>query len=64
MLEDIIRALSLVMIIEGIMPFAFPSKWRSSVFQLASLDDKKLRTIGMAVMIAGLLGLQAVKYLA
>ena len=64
MWEDIFRALALVLIIEGIMPFAFPGKWRASIFQLASLDDKKLRTMGVSVMIIGLLGLQMVRYLA
>nr|WP_277608719.1 DUF2065 domain-containing protein [Microbulbifer elongatus] len=48
-----IRAIGLVLIIEGILPFLYPKRWRALVQQLASVDNRSLRTAGLVSMLAG-----------
>ncbi len=50
---EILTALALVLIIEGMVPFVGPSKYRQIVSQMAMLSDNHLRTVGLVVMIAG-----------
>ena len=43
------------MIIEGIMPFVAPARWRELIIQVAGLDDRALRRMGLVSMGLGLL---------
>ena len=54
------RALALVMVIEGLLPFAAPSQWRRALFTVAQMENHKLRLIGLASMVAGLVLLQLI----
>jgi uncharacterized protein YjeT (DUF2065 family) len=54
---EIAIAFCLVMILEGILPFLYPHRWRGMVEQLANIDDRTLRIIGLLSMLAGVLGL-------
>lgn len=56
-LYEIAIAFFLVMILEGILPFLYPSRWREMVEQLGKVDDRTLRIIGLLSMLAGVLGL-------
>ena len=58
---EILTALALVLIIEGMVPFVGPSKYRQIVAQIAMLSDNHLRTVGLVVMIAGLILLFVVR---
>jgi uncharacterized protein YjeT (DUF2065 family) len=51
---EILTALALVLIIEGMVPFVGPGRYRQIVAQIAGLSDNHLRTVGLIVMIAGL----------
>jgi uncharacterized protein YjeT (DUF2065 family) len=51
---ELLTALSLVMIIEGIMPFISPGRWRELVLQVVGLDDSALRRMGLISMALGL----------
>ena len=53
MWENIIPALALVLVIEGILPFLSPKSWRDAMSQAAQLPDKVLRSFGFASMMAG-----------
>jgi uncharacterized protein YjeT (DUF2065 family) len=55
--DELLRALALVMVIEGILPFAMPAQWRQAMLTFAGLDSRRLRLIGLASMISGLLAL-------
>jgi uncharacterized protein len=46
-------ALCLVLVIEGIIPFAYPKRWKEMVFMLAEVDDRTMRLIGFASMVVG-----------
>lgn len=50
-----LTALALVLVFEGLLPFAAPARYRKMVDELARLSDNSLRTVGLAVMLAGLL---------
>ncbi|MCV6627230.1 MAG: DUF2065 domain-containing protein [Cellvibrionaceae bacterium] len=53
MWEDWARALCLLLVLEGIIPFLNPGRWRSLVSQLAQVDDRHIRTTGLVCMLAG-----------
>ena len=53
-------AICLVLVIEGMLPFAAPGLWRKSVAQLAQLDDKSLRIVGLISMVVGTVALYIV----
>lgn len=51
--SDLLAALALYLVLEGIMPFLSPGAARRAMQALASMDDNKLRTMGLISMIAG-----------
>jgi uncharacterized protein YjeT (DUF2065 family) len=55
MAEILLTALALVLVFEGLLPFAAPGRYRKMVDQLARLSDNHLRGVGLAIMLAGLL---------
>ncbi|MCH8944736.1 MAG: DUF2065 domain-containing protein [Proteobacteria bacterium] len=61
MATEVLTALALVLIIEGLLPFMSPRKYRELVAEIAQLGDNHIRTIGLVVMIAGLLTLFLVR---
>ncbi len=58
---EILTAVALLMIIEGMLPFVGPGRYKRLVAQIAGLSDNHLRTVGLAAMIAGLLLLYFVR---
>ncbi len=44
-----------MLVFEGLMPFAFPQRWREVFRSLLELSDGQIRFIGMACIGAGLL---------
>jgi uncharacterized protein YjeT (DUF2065 family) len=57
LLYELFLAFCLMLIIEGILPFLYPQRWRALVEQLSEIDNSALRIIGLASMLAGLFGL-------
>jgi uncharacterized protein YjeT (DUF2065 family) len=53
--HDLLNALALLLILEGLMPFLSPARLKQTYAQLLELPDKTLRTIGLASVIAGIL---------
>ncbi len=60
MWHDILVALALVLVIEGILPFLNPGGWRSAMLGAARLDDRSLRLIGLVSMVLGVIMLYLV----
>lgn len=50
-----LAALGLMLVLEGIMPFLFPSVWRQTLGKLAQLQDGQMRFVGLTLMLSGLL---------
>jgi uncharacterized protein YjeT (DUF2065 family) len=57
-MHDLSTALSLVLVIEGLMLFASPRGWQAMVREALKLEPVRLRCFGAAAMVAGLLFLQ------
>jgi uncharacterized protein YjeT (DUF2065 family) len=53
MWHDLGIALSLVLVIEGIIPFVYPKRWKEMVVVVAEIDDKTLRIVGLVSMVTG-----------
>lgn len=54
-LELLFTALAMALIIEGLIPALFPNKWRSYVLKLAEETPQSIRTIGLTIIIIGLI---------
>ena len=52
---DILTAVALVLVIEGMLPFVRPGRYKQLVAQIVRLSDNQLRTFGFVSMLAGLL---------
>lgn len=61
MWENILPALALVLVIEGILPFISPKGWREAMSQAARLPDNVLRSLGLGSMLAGVIILYFVR---
>lgn len=53
MWQDLGAAFCLMLVIEGIMPFLNPRRWRNLVATIAVIDDKTLRLFGLFSMLLG-----------
>jgi len=53
--EALLTALSLMLVLEGIMPLAAPGLWRRVMMRVLADDDAALRRVGLVSMSLGLL---------
>jgi hypothetical protein len=42
-----------MLVIEGIIPFLYPGRWRTAVRILSEVDDRSMRIIGLSSMLLG-----------
>jgi uncharacterized protein YjeT (DUF2065 family) len=61
MWQDLWAALALMLVIEGILPFANPRGFRRMMQMVGEMDDKALRNGGLFTMLAGLVLLYLVR---
>jgi len=59
--NDLLAALALVMVIEGLLPFINPKGYKNTMMQMATSPEKSIRMIGFGSMIAGVLFLYLVR---
>ena len=62
MWHDLAAALALVLVLEGIIPFASPGALRRALEAMHRLTDSQLRGTGLASMLLGLLLLYFVNH--
>jgi uncharacterized protein YjeT (DUF2065 family) len=48
-------AIALVFIIEGLLPFISPGRWRKLLIMADQMEDKVIRNIGLGSMLFGVL---------
>ena len=53
-------AIALVFIIEGMLPFISPNRWRAMLAVAAQMDDRMIRNIGLGSMLFGVVILYVV----
>lgn len=58
---EILTAVALVLIIEGLLPFASPGRYRQMVAEMVRLSDNHIRSVGLIIIIVGLVLLYVVR---
>lgn len=53
MWEELGKAFCLMLVLEGIIPFLYPTRWRRLVASMALVNDRQLRTMGLVSMALG-----------
>lgn len=53
MLHELAVAFCLMLVIEGILPFIAPKRWRNLILMLDEVDDSTMRLIGLGSMLTG-----------
>lgn len=56
-MSELLAAFALMLIIEGLMPFISPVRWREFFSRILAMSDGQIRFIGLASMLLGLSGL-------
>ena len=51
--SDWLAAIGLLLVIEGVLPFAAPAAWRDGLRRILELRDGQLRFIGAASIVGG-----------
>jgi len=59
--DNLLLALALMLVLEGLMPFVAPSAWRETFRRLILLSDGQIRFVGLTAMLIGLVLLLAFK---
>jgi len=47
-------AVALVLVIEGLLPFVSPGRWRNMLAAVQHLDERTIRLFGLGSMLTGL----------
>ena len=53
MWHELAVACCLMLVIEGIIPFISPGRWRKMLLMLDQIDDNTMRIIGLGSMLTG-----------
>lgn len=51
--HELAVAVCLMLVLEGILPFVAPQRWRKMIEYAAETDDRSMRLIGLACMLVG-----------
>ena len=54
MIEDVVRAVGLMLVFEGILPFLMPRRWQDILLTVSSSNQRSIRLIGLMSMLFGL----------
>lgn len=52
--ETMLQAVALLLVLEGLMPFISPVRWRQVFEQVLRLSDGQIRFLGLASILSGL----------
>jgi uncharacterized protein YjeT (DUF2065 family) len=53
MWQELLRALAIVLVLEGILPFLSPTSWKRYIAQVLIVPNRVLRLFGLGLMLAG-----------
>lgn len=51
--HELAVAFCLMMVLEGMIPFIAPHRWRKMVQMIAEVDDRSMRIMGLVSMLIG-----------
>jgi hypothetical protein len=52
---SLLAALGLLLLLEGLLPFLAPNRWRRTFLQIAQLSDGQIRFFGLVAILFGIL---------
>jgi uncharacterized protein YjeT (DUF2065 family) len=55
MAGSLLLAIALMLILEGMLPFVFPSGWRNAFRKVTEMSTRRIRMGGLIAMLLGLL---------
>ncbi len=55
MVCSLLAALGLLLLLEGLLPFLAPDRWRRTFLQIAQLSDGQIRFFGLVAILFGIL---------
>ncbi|MCK4742828.1 MAG: DUF2065 domain-containing protein [Sulfuriflexus sp.] len=61
MWQELLVAVALMLVIEGILPFLSPTKMRGILLRMLEMDDKSLRISGLVSMVIGVIMLYTLR---
>lgn len=61
MWNDFLAALALMLVVEGVMPFLSPGRFRATLAAMLQMPERTLRLVGLGSMIVGVLMLYWVR---
>ncbi len=61
MWDDLLSALALVLVIEGLFPFLSPVGFRKKMLAMLEMNDRQIRIASLASMVIGLLLLYLIR---
>jgi hypothetical protein len=54
MIDNLLLALALMLVLEGLLPFVAPNAWRETFRRLIRFSDGQIRFVGLTSMLVGL----------
>jgi uncharacterized protein YjeT (DUF2065 family) len=54
--NELLAALALVLVIEGLMPLISPARWREVFSRVLAMSDGQIRFIGLVSILVGVFG--------
>lgn len=55
MWQQLATAFCLMLVLEGVIPFLYPNRWKKMVHKLAEVDSRTMRISGLTSMLLGTL---------
>lgn len=60
-MHSLIVTFALLLVLEGVMPFLAPNRWRETVLRICKFSDGQIRFLGFGAILVGLILMQVVK---
>lgn len=54
-MNNLLAAIALMLIFEGVLPFAAPDRWKATFRKISEAPDQQVRFVGLASMVLGLI---------
>jgi uncharacterized protein YjeT (DUF2065 family) len=61
MWDDLLRALALLLVLEGLLPFLNPEGMRRALRMMGEMGDRQIRVAGLASMLVGVVLLYLIR---
>ncbi len=60
-MQSLLTALALVLVLEGLMPFIAPARWRETITRIGQFSDGQIRFLGLGAILAGVVLMQVTR---